>query len=102
MDFKLTIDWGFGEQVTFCTPDLWKTVALAGFVERLEALDDEEYDESDDEFADEEYAYDDEGVTYWLDAENDVWYFYDEESDDWYECEEVEEDEADVAADSAE
>lgn len=95
MEFTLTIDWGFGEQVKFSTPDLWKTVALAGFVERLEELDDslEEYDDEADEFADEVYEYDADGVAYWLDEENDVWYVYDEESDDWYECEEVEEDE---------
>jgi hypothetical protein len=88
MDFKLTIDWGFGEQVTFCTPDLWKTVALIGFIERLDDLDNGFEDETDNEFADEEYEYDDEGVAYWLDEENEVWYWYDEESDDWYECEE--------------
>ena len=35
----------------------------------------------------EEYEYDEDGVAYWYDEENDVWYWYDEESDDWYECE---------------
>jgi hypothetical protein len=49
-----------------------------------------EDDFSEDEFADEEYEYDEDGVAYWLDEENDVWYWYDEESDDWYECEEDE------------
>jgi hypothetical protein len=98
MDFTLTIDFGFGEKVEFSTCDLWKAVALAGFVERLEEFDAEEHDfETDDEFADEEYEYDEDGVAYWLDVENDVWYWYDEESDDWYECEEVEEDEEVVA-----
>jgi len=43
--------------------------------------------EAEDEFADEEYEYDEDGVAYWLDVENEVWYVYDEESDDWYECE---------------
>ena len=82
MEFTLVIDWGFdGDRIEFTTSDFWKTLALAGFAQRMD-------DESDDEFADEEYEYDDEGVAYWLDAENDVWYFYDEESDDWYECEE--------------
>ena len=97
MEFTLTVDFGFGEQAKFSTDALWKAVALAGFVERLE-----EFDEGDDfvdaEFADEEYEYDDEGVAYWLDEENEVWYFYDEESDDWYECEEVEAAEEEVAA----
>jgi hypothetical protein len=49
----------------------------------------------EDEFADEEYEYDDDGVAYWFDEENEVWYWYDEESDDWYECEdEADEEEA--------
>jgi hypothetical protein len=88
MEFTLTIDFGFNEQVTFSTDPLWKAVAVAGFVERLEEID--EQDEAEDKFADEEYEFDDDGVAYWLDVENDVWYFYDEESDDWYECEEEE------------
>jgi hypothetical protein len=93
MEFTLTIDFGFGEQVKFSTDALWKAVAVAGFVERLEEFD--EGDEvADEEFADEEYVYDEEGVAYWYDEENEVWYAYDEESDDWYECEEVAEDEA--------
>jgi len=99
MEFTLTIDFGFGEQVKFSTDALWKAVAVAGFVERLEEFDDQ--DEAEDEFADEEYVYDEEGVAYWFDEENEVWYAYDEESDDWYECEEVAEDgaeEEEVAA----
>ena len=93
MEFTLTIDFGFGEKVEFSTFDLWKAVALAGFVESLEEFD--AGDEVEDEFADEEYVYDDEGVAYWYDEENEVWYAYDEESDDWYECDEDEaEDEA--------
>jgi len=88
MEFTLTIDFGFGEQVTFSTDALWKAVAVASFVERLEEID--KQDEAENEFADEEYEYDADGVAYWLDQENDVWYFYDEESDDWYECEEEE------------
>jgi hypothetical protein len=96
MEFKLTIDFGFGEKAEFCTLDLWKAVALAGFVESLEEFD--ECDEAEeDEFADEEYVYDDEGVAYWFDEENEVWYAYDEESDDWYECEEAEEDAEEAA-----
>ena len=47
--------------------------------------------EVEDEFADEEYEYDEDGVAYWFDEENEVWYWYDEESDDWYECEADEE-----------
>jgi len=51
--------------------------------------------EVEDDFADEEYEYDDDGVAYWFDEENEVWYWYDEESDDWYECEdEADEEEA--------
>lgn len=50
--------------------------------------------EVEDDFDDEVYEYDEDGVAYWFDEENEVWYWYDEESDDWYECEEVEEDEA--------
>jgi len=99
MEFKLTIDFGFGEKVEFSTFDLWKAVALAGFVESLEEFDagDEVESEVEDEFADEEYEYDEEGVAYWFDEENEVWYAYDEESDDWYECEEVEEAEEEAA-----
>jgi hypothetical protein len=47
--------------------------------------------EVEDEFSDEEYEYDEDGVAYWFDEENEVWYWYDEESDDWYECEADEE-----------
>jgi hypothetical protein len=93
MEFTLTIDWGFGEQVKFSTPDLWKTVALAGFIESLDEFE----SELDESFDEEVYEYDDEGTAYWLDEENDVWYWYDEESDDWYECEDEEEVEADSA-----
>jgi len=89
MEFTLTIDFGFGEQVTYSTTDLWKTVALAGFVESLDEFE----SELDESFDEEVYEYDDEGTAYWLDVENDVWYWYDEESDDWYDCEEVEEEE---------
>lgn len=41
-----------------------------------------------EEVVEEEYEYDEDGVAYWYDEENEVWYWYDEESDDWYECEE--------------
>jgi hypothetical protein len=94
MEFTLKIDFGFGEKVEFSTFDLWKAVALAGFVESLEEFD--AGDEVEDEFADEEYEYDEEGVAYWFDEENEVWYFYDEESDDWYECELIEDDSEDM------
>ena len=94
MEFTLTIDFGFGEKVEFSTFELWKAVALAGFVESLEEFD--AGDEVEDEFADEEYEYDEEGVAYWFDEENEVWYFYDEESDDWYECELIEDDSEDM------
>ena len=49
--------------------------------------------EVEDDFSDEVYEYDKDGVAYWLDEENEVWYWYDEESDDWYECEDEDEDE---------
>ena len=88
MDFKLTIDLGWGESVEFSTTEFWKTVAMVGFVERMEGIDDEVADDEDDE---EEYAYDDEGNAYWLDEENDVWYMYDADEDDWVEVD-VEED----------
>ena len=39
MEFTLTIDFGFGEKVEFSTFELWKAVALAGFVESLEEFD---------------------------------------------------------------
>jgi hypothetical protein len=87
MDFKLVIDLGWGESVEYKTSDFWKTVAMVGFVERMEGVDDEVAE--DDE---EEYVYDDEGNAYWLDEENDVWYMYDEDEDDWVEVD-VEEDE---------
>ena len=86
MDFKLTIDLGWGESVEFSTTEFWKTVAMVGFVERMEGIDDEVAE--DDE---EEYVYDDEGNAYWLDEENDVWYMYDADEDDWVEVD-VEED----------
>jgi hypothetical protein len=89
MEFTLTIDFGFGEKVEISTFELWKAVAVAGCVESIEEFD--AGDEVEDEFADEKYEYDEEGVAYWFDEENEVWYFYDEEFDDWYECEEVEE-----------
>ena len=87
MDFKLTIDLGWGESVEFSTTEFWKTVAMVGFVERIKGIDDEVAE--DDE---EEYVYDDEGNAYWLDEENDVWYMYDADEDDWVEVD-VEEDE---------
>ena len=89
MDFKLTIDLGWGESVEFSTTEFWKTVAMVGFVERMEGIDDEVAEDEDDE---EEYVYDDEGNAYWLDEENDVWYMYDADEDDWVEVD-VEEDE---------
>ena len=93
MDFKLTIDLGWGESVEFSTTEFWKTVAMVGFVERMEGIDDEvAVDEDEDEGDEEEYVYDDEGNAYWLDEENDVWYMYDADEDDWVEVD-VEEDE---------
>ena len=89
MEFKLTVNFGFGEQIEFTTYDFWKTLAVADFAKNLE----EDSDAFDADFDEEVYEYDDEGTAYWLDVENDVWYWYDEESDDWYDCEEVEEEE---------
>ena len=89
MEFTLKIDLGFCESVEFTTTEFWKTVAMVGFVERMESLGDEVAE--DDE---EEYVYDDEGNAYWLDEENDVWYMYDEDEDDWIEVDVDAEDDA--------
>jgi len=99
MDFKLTIDLGWGESVEFSTTEFWKTVAMVGFVERMEGIDDEvAEDEVEDE---EEYVYDDEGYAYWYDEENDVWYMYDADEDDWVEVE-VEDEESEDEAEEEE
>jgi len=90
MEFEMTINFGFGESVEISTDSFWKLAMLNDFVRFVDEIEEEE-DEQDDEEEDEEYEFDDEGVAYWFDEENEVWYFYDEESDDWYECEEVEE-----------
>jgi hypothetical protein len=84
MDFQVKINFGFCDSVEVNTTDLWKILALCSFIERVEDIEDDEFD---DEFDDEEYEFDDEGYAYWFDEENEVWYWYDEESDDWYECE---------------
>jgi hypothetical protein len=99
MEFKLTVNFGFGEMIEFTTYDFWKTLAVADFAKNLEEDSDSydaDMDEAEDEFADEEYEYDEDGVAYWLDVVNDVWYVYDEESNDWYECELVEDDSEDM------
>jgi hypothetical protein len=101
MEFTLTIDFGFGEKVEFNTTEFWKTVAMVGFVERMEGIDDEVAEDEEDE---EEYAYDEEGNAYWLDEENEVWYMYDADEDDWVEVDleddedEAEDEEEEVAA----
>jgi hypothetical protein len=97
MEFKLTIDLGWGESVEFSTTEFWKTVAMVGFVERMEGIDDEVAEDEEDE---EEYSYDEEGNAYWFDEENEVWYMYDADEDDWVEVD-VEEDE-DAAEDEEE
>ena len=84
MDFQVKINFGFCDSVEVNTTDLWKILALCSFIERVEDIEDDEFD---DEFDDEEYEFDDEGYAYWFDEENEVWYWYDEKSDDWYECE---------------
>jgi len=97
MEFKLTIDLGWGESVEFSTTEFWKTVAMVGFVERMEGIDDEVAEDEEDE---EEYSYDEEGNAYWFDEENEVWYMYDADEDDWVEVD-LEDDE-DAAEDEAE
>jgi len=99
MEFTLKIDLGFCESVEFTTTEFWKTVAMVGFVERMEGIDDEvAEDEVEDE---EEYVYDDEGYAYWYDEENDVWYMYDADEDDWVEVE-VEDEESEGEAEEEE
>jgi hypothetical protein len=85
MDFQVKINFGFCDSVEVNTTDLWKILALCSFIEHVEDIDGEDFE--DDEFDDEEYEFDDDGYAYWFDEENEVWYWYDEESDDWYECE---------------
>jgi hypothetical protein len=99
MEFEMTINFGFGESIEISTDSFWKIAMLSKFVRFLDNAEeefDEEFDEEleeelEEDESEEEYEYDEEGVAYWLDKENDVWYWYDEESDDWYECEEEEE-----------
>lgn len=88
MDFALEINFGFGDVIKYNTCDFWKVVALTSFVENMEEIDDDVDFFNDDEEEEEEYEYDEDGVAYWYDEENEVYYWYDEESDDWYECEE--------------
>jgi len=57
--------------------------SFAVFFDFEELLDFMGYEEVEEE----EYEYDEDGVAYWYDEENEVYYWYDEESDDWYECE---------------
>lgn len=56
--------------------DFEDLLAFFGFEEVVEEVEEAE-----------DYEYDDDGVAYWYDEEEEVWYWYDEESDDWYECE---------------
>lgn len=95
MDFTLEINLGFGDVVKYNTGEFWKLVALTSFVENMEEIDDDVDFFNDDEEEDEEYEYDDEGVAYWYDEENEVYYWYDEESDDWYECDATEDEDED-------
>ena len=89
MDFALEINFGFGDVVKYNTCDFWKVVALASFVESMEEIDDDvDFFNDDEEEVEEEYEYDEDGVAYWYDEENEIYYWYDEESDDWYECKE--------------
>jgi len=46
-----------------------------------------EYEEYDDE---EGVEYDEDGVAWWFDEEEEIWYFYDEDADDWFEWDESE------------
>jgi len=89
MEFEMTINFGFGESIEISTDSFWKLAMLSEFVRFVDELEQED-DEQEEEEEEEEYEFDDEGVAYWFDEENEVWYFYDEESDDWYECEEEE------------
>ena len=84
MEFTLKIDLGFCESVEFTTTEFWKTVAMVGFVERMEGIDDKLFEDEDEE-DEEEYSYDEEGNAYWFDEENEVWYMYDADEDDWVE-----------------
>jgi hypothetical protein len=92
MDFTLEINLGFGDAVKYNTDEFWKMVALASFVKNMEEIDDDVdfFNDGEEEVEEEEekYDYDEDGVAYWYDEENEVYYWYDEESDDWYECEE--------------
>ena len=87
MDFKLTIDFGFGDSIEFSTDKFWKVALLNDFVTVVQAADENEEELVMEEDT-EDLVYDDEGVAYWYDEEAEVWYYYDEESDDWFELEE--------------
>lgn len=54
-----------------------------------ELFDIVEHDE-DFEDADDEIEYDEDGVAWWFDADEEVWYYFDEDEDDWVEYEDDE------------
>jgi hypothetical protein len=61
-----------------------------------EELFDVEYvDYEDEDFEDEDdgIEYDEDGVAWWFDEDEEIWYFYDEDEDDWFEWDEEAEEE---------
>ena len=44
--------------------------------------------EDDFDIEDEGVEYDEDGVAWWFDEEEEIWYFYDEYFDDWFEWDE--------------
>ena len=48
----------------------------------------EEYEEFEDD--EDDIEYDEDGVAWWFDAEEEIWYFFDEDEDDWFEWDETE------------
>lgn len=79
-----------GMEVLVSTDDPIKLIHVIGLLEEIEEAYAEE-EESDIEYGDIEY--DEDGVAYWYDEDEDVYYYYDEEDDEWYEVDEDEDDE---------
>lgn len=41
--------------------------------------------DTDYDFSEDGIEYDEDGVAWWFDEDEEIWYYYDEESEEWYE-----------------
>jgi hypothetical protein len=88
IEAQLYID---GMEVLVSTDDPIKLLNVIGLLEEIEELQYEFDDEEDDGI-----EYDEDGVAYWYDEDEDVYYYFDEDDEEWYEVDEDEdEDEED-------